>query len=214
MSASRRVAVAAALICLFIFPVAAFAQSNSAPSHNPGFMLRYTVGPSFIRTGQALDLPGDPKYFVQGPAVDMSLAAGFALSRGFAIHGTALFWRGFNPKLKGEVAGLTTNSETADTKLTNFGIGGGLTTWTPGNMYFSLSVVASMLRVEIQDYRADTKWGIGAEALLGKEWWLGHNVGLGLALAGTFHFIPDKSEDRTSGLMGYSVGPRISLTFN
>ena len=214
MSTSRRIAVAAALTLLVIFPAAAFAQTANAPSHNPGFMLRYTVGPSFIRTGQSLDMPGDPKYFLQGPAVDMSLAAGIAFSPGFALHGTALFWRGFNPKLKGEIGSLSTSGDTTDTKLTNFGIGGGFTAWTPGNLYFSLSVVASMLRVEIQDYRADTKWGLGAELLLGKEWWLGHNVGLGLARAGTFHFIPDKSEERTSGLMGFSAGPRLSLTFN
>lgn len=208
---------------LMLVPTLALAQGQTTPQvtdeahrephHDTGLMLRYTVGGSYARTSQKFDTIGNPKYHVHGVAVDMSLAGGFALSENFALHGTALFWRAFNPKAKGDFAGLSGEIDTKDTALTNFGIGGGFTTWSNSNMYFSLSVVASMLRTEVKEQRSDTKWGVGGEVLIGKEWWLGGNFGVGVAAAGTIHYIPDGS-DNAKPLIGFSAGPRLSLTFN
>lgn len=190
------------------------ADTGSDAGHESGLMLRYTVGGSYARTGQKFDTIGNPKYHVHGAAVDMSLAAGFALSDSVAVHGTALFWRAFNPSAKGEFGGLSGTVDTENTSLTNFGIGGGVTVWTGSNLYFSASVVASMLRVEIQDERADTKWGVGGELLVGKEWWVGDSFGIGVAAAGTIHYIPDNDLEDAKGLVGFSVGPRLTMTFN
>lgn len=207
-------ATMAALATFALVPTLAFAAPTQAePTHEAGLMLRYTVGGSYARTGQSFDTVGKPKYHVHGVAVDMSLALGVAFSDNFAVHGTALFWRTLKPKAKGSFAGLSSEMDVEDTSLTNFGIGGGFTVWSHSNLYFSLSAVASMLRVEVREQRSDTKWGIGGEALIGKEWWVGGNLGVGVAAAGTIHFIPDK-RDNASGLLGYSVGPRFSLTFN
>lgn len=231
MNAARIPASLAGLATLALVPALAFAAptetttvyrdgssqtvvTDDEPSHESGLMLRYTVGGSYARTGQKFDTVGTPKYYVHGVAVDMSLAAGVALSSGFAVHGTALFWRALKPKAKGDFAGLSAEIDISDTSLTNFGVGGGFTAWTNSNLYFSLSAVASILRVEVREQRSDTKWGIGGEVLIGKEWWLGHNVGIGVAAAGTFHYIPDKKLEDAKGLIGYSFGPRLSLTFN
>lgn len=184
-----------------------------AQSHESGLMLRLTAGASYARTGQKTDLPGSPKYHIAGAALDTSVAAGFALSENFAVHATGTFWRAFKPKAKGDLGPFSSSGVLKDTNLTNFGIGGGFTAWTNGNMYISLSVLASMLRAKYNEDKIDTNWGIGGELLLGKEWWLGGNVGIGLAAAGTIHHIPD-SRDKLKGNLGYSVGPRLSITFN
>lgn len=223
MNAKMTTTLVAGLATLALAPTLALAQGTSSasasvdarPTHSTGLMLRYTVGASYARTGQKFDTIGDPKYHVHGPALDMSLAGGVALSQSFALHATALFWRTFNPKAKGEFGGISSSTDITGTELTNFGIGGGMTFWSRSNVYFSLSAVASMLRVEVEDYRQDTKWGIGGEVLIGKEWWLGQNFGMGFAAAGTIHYIPDgNNDDAASGLLGFSVGPRLTMTFN
>lgn len=183
-----------------------------AQSHESGLMLRLTAGASYARTGQKATSP-DAKYHIAGAALDTSVAAGFALSPNFAIHATGTFWRAFKPKAKGELGPFSSSGVLEDTNLTNFGIGGGVTAWTPSNMYVSASFLASMLRAKYNDDKIDTNWGIGGELLIGKEWWLGGSVGIGLAAAGTIHHIPD-SRDNLKGNLGYSVGPRLSLTFN
>lgn len=192
---------------LMILPNVAMAE------HEPGLMLRLTAGASYARTGQKADLPGDPKYHIAGAALDSSIAAGFAFSEGFALHATGTFWRAFKPKAKGDFGPFSSSGVLEDTNLTNFGLGAGFTAWTSGNMYVSMSVLASMLRAKYNEDKIDTDWGIGGEVLIGKEWWLGENVGLGVAAAGTIHYIPNKQDD-VSGSLGYSVGPRLSLTFN
>lgn len=200
----------ALLVCagFLVAPAIAMAQD-----HSSGFMLRYTAGAAYARTGQKADLPGDPKYNISGAALDMDLAAGFALSPNFAVHATGTFWRAFSPKVKGDFGPFSMEGKADDANLTNFGIGGGFTAWTNSNMYVSMSVLASMLRAKYNDDESDTDWGIGGELLIGKEWWVADNVGLGLAAAGTIHYIPTKQDD-VRGNLGYSVGPRLSITFN
>lgn len=203
-------------------PALAFAQDGTthdgthtdAPSHSPGLMLRYTVGAGYARTGQKFDDGAlKSKYSVSGVAVDMSLAAGVALSENFAVHGTALYWQAFSPTAKGEFGGLSASTSVDDSTLRSFGLGGGITGWFASNMYISTSVAATMLRAEVENYSGDTKWGIGGEVLLGKEWWVANGFGIGVAAAGTWHVIPD-GKDNNSSLMGYTAGARLSLTLN
>lgn len=205
-----RTSLIALLVCAGFIAIPTMAM---AQDHSTGFMLRYTGGASYARTGQKADLPGDPKYNISGAALDMDLAAGFALSENFAIHATGTFWRVFKPKVKGDFGPFSAEGKVDDANLTNFGIGGGFTAWTNSNMYFSLSVLASMLRAKYNDDDIDTDWGIGGEFLIGKEWWVAENVGFGLAAAGTIHYIPTDKDD-VRGNLGYSVGPRLSITFN
>lgn len=205
-----------------VLPAVSFAADNDysasssgdeARHHSPGLMLRYTVGGSYARTGQSFDTVGKPKYHISGAAVDMSLAAGVALSNNFAVHGTAMYWQAFKPKATGEFAGLSASTSVDDSTLRSFGLGGGITAWFANNMYFSTSVAATMLRSEVADYKGDTNWGIGGEVLLGKEWWVANGFGVGVAAAGTWHFIADGKDDRNP-LVGFTAGGRLSLTLN
>jgi|SRR5690625_143408 len=200
----------ALLVCLGFLALPAFAM---AQDHDTGFMLRYTAGASYARSGQKADLPGNPRYNISGAALDMDLAAGFALSENFAVHATGSFWRAFNPKVKGDFGPFSVSGDTDDASLTQFGIGGGFTAWTASNMYVSASILASMLRAKYNGDEADTDWGVGGELLIGKEWWVADNVGFGLAAAGTIHYIPT-DKDNVRGNLGYTVGPRLSITFN
>src|SRR5690625_201747 len=101
----------ALLVCLGFLALPAFAM---AQDHDTGFMLRYTAGASYARSGQKADLPGNPRYNISGAALDMDLAAGFALSENFAVHATGSFWRAFNPKVKGDFGPFSVSGDTDD----------------------------------------------------------------------------------------------------
>lgn len=207
---TEKVAMLAASL-LLLAGLAIPMQASAAPegSHDTGFMLRYTAGGSFARTSQkAKDV--DAGVYLQAPAVDMDLALGYAFTRSFAIHATAGYWQMFNPKVGGNLGGVSGETD-VDAKIQNAAFGGGVTAWTPGNVYFSASLMAAMLRGTYNGSQTDTDWGVGLDLLLGKEWWLSDNVGLGLAAGGTVHYIPTSGDNH---LLGFSVGPRLSLTIN
>src|SRR5690625_7729134 len=129
-----------------------------AQDHDTGFMIRYTAGASYARSGQKADLPGNPRYNISGAALDMDLAAGFALSENFAVHATGSFWRAFNPKVNGDFGRFSVSGDTDDESLTLFGIGGGFTAWTASDMYVSALILVSMRCANYYGFVAVTDW--------------------------------------------------------
>lgn len=217
----KGIVVCSAAFLLLTAPLAASAQSQSSydhegpRTHNPGFMLRLTSGIGYGRTTQRFN--EDTRFRLGGPVVDSSAAIGFALSRGFAVHGTVGYSYVLKPKVTGEIGGFGTTAELDDARLAHLLAGGGITLWMGGNTYLTTSVGGVRTTMEYRGIDLkDDAWGLGGELLLGKEWFLGSAVGLGVAVGGSWHITPAKGGrfDDLDALRGFTAGARLSLTFN
>ena len=190
-------------------------SSDSSPNHHSGLMLRVTAGAGYANTGFRERIVGsDVSFGAYGPTLELDAALGGVLFRNFAIHGTVQYWAAPNPNLRVRSGSYTIDGSTSDdTMLSGLLVGGGVTAWLgESNVYGSASLGAVMLRAENDRFREDSDWGFGGQALLGKEWWLGSSLGIGLAAAFSWHVTPETST--SPSLRGYTAGGRLSFTLN
>jgi opacity protein-like surface antigen len=88
-----------------------------------------------------------------------------------------------------------TSTIASGSSLVEGGIGPGMAYYfQPVNIY--LSVTAGFSKVQIQDSNtqnvlASTNWGFGLSTMLGKEFWVSDNWGLGVALQFHYGSMPD-----------------------
>lgn len=84
--------------------------------------------------------------------------------------------------MKGKKTGVVSNDG-----LNIFVIGGGLTYYFPENFFASASVGASDISVSINgtDYVSTLDAGFAFNLSVGKEWWVGNQIGIGIEFAYT-----------------------------
>lgn len=200
---------AAVLLGLFIsaawlaaWPASAAAQGRD---HEEGFFLRLSGGFGSART-EVTDGGSTTSY--SGPAADGNFAIGGIVAPNLALHGTLFGWGIANPDVE---TGL--GSFQADGDLSLGAFGGGVTYWfMPVNLYLSGSIGAGKLDYSEGNVTSRSSYGFIADLTLGKEWWVGENWGLGVALGLTMHSIPD--DDTEDNWSGGSVALRFSATMN
>lgn len=206
--------VLAGALIVTSLPLAAAAQDYE---HRPGFLLRLTGGIGYARTTQVPSGDLDVKFHLGGPNLDTSVALGFALGDSFALHATGGAYYVISPKVTGEVGGFGSSTTLDDASFRQYLIGLGFTTWFSGNVYLTASVGGANIGIKYDniDYKDDA-WGLGGELLVGKEWFLGPAFGIGFAVGGTWHVVPEKDGRLRDidALRGFSAGARLSLTFN
>jgi hypothetical protein len=110
---------------------------------------------------------------------------GFAATFGFAAGGAI----SENNILAVHVWDTVVTSPTASSGGSSAGIDGSVTLWAIGpeythytndNLYFAISPSLSRMSVSSGGSSADTNFGFGLRAGLGKEWWVSDHWGLGL----------------------------------
>lgn len=209
--------IAAGALLMLSAPAIASADYSEGYEHRPGILLRLTGGIGYARTTQTPAENVDLKLHLGGPAIDSSIALGAALGEAWGIHATFGAYYVISPKASGEFGSFGSSTELEDASFRQYLIGGGITAWFSSNMYFTASVGAANIGIKYDqlDY-ADDAWGLGGEVLVGKEWFLGPALGLGFAVGGTWHIVPEKEGrlDDFNALRGFSAGARLSLTFN
>lgn len=131
---------------------------------------------------------------------------------------------GENLILFGEASGVTLTDPTAkfgatevemdDLKVNSSTFGVGLTYYfMPSNIYLSGSLLAAMATAEFDNQKGESDTGFGFRFSAGKEWWVGNDWGIGVALYGCYSSVPEKDNDAIT-ITTTSFGVAFSVTFN
>jgi hypothetical protein len=159
------------------YPPAAY-QSQPAPGshHHDGFFLRFLAGFGYTSMGADLG-PSDTK--ISGGGGGFALAIGGALTPSLILFGELLQSIAVEPKF--EVGDASATAQDASASIV--GIGAGLAYYLSNNLYLSGTLAFSQISLQDADNQevADTEFGPGLSLVIGKEWWVSANWGLGVA---------------------------------
>ncbi len=155
-------------------PPAAYGADPNAHRHD-GFYLRFFLGLGY--TSMNLE---DADLTVSGVGGAFGIAVGYAVSENLIIFGELFDDIAVNPEIK--MGGMTLDTE--DVNAGVVAIGAGIAYYIqPSNIYVSGTLSWGQLTVQ-QDGRevGESDFGPGVSLMVGKEWWVSNNWGLGAAL--------------------------------
>jgi hypothetical protein len=169
-----------------------------------GFYLRLAAGPGYAQLTE--DIMGSD-FELSGLASCFRIQIGGTVSENLIIYGEMGGVVTYNPDFK--LAGET--FETSETQMTMSDFGPGLTYYfMPANIYLSFSALLSSVRLKVDEDESDSDPGFGLNAMVGKEWWVGDDWGIGAAFY--IYFSTMNDEDNT--INNFSIGALFSATFN
>ncbi len=191
-----------AVFGLSLLASSAWAQRD----HDGGFFMRISAGPGYASSSENLS----PEVTLSGVSGDFNMAFGAVITENLAVHATIFGWNVVSPDV--ESGGVS--AELSDTSLSLAAFGAGVTYYLgDSNFYVTGSAGAGKLSLDIDILgTVDSDVGFAADFAVGKEWWVSDKWGLGVALGGGFHSIPDSNSDLS--LTGGSFGLRFSATMN
>jgi hypothetical protein len=151
-------------------PVAAAAAPAEEPQRS-GWFVHADFGAGYLRTTGSR---GGSSFSSQGAAISVSLALGWAPSEEWAIALEGLGWKS-----------LTSSGLGQNTSVELQALGLNVTHYfTPADVFATVVVAGTRLAITTDSDDAEigsSSIGFGFKALLGKEWRIGPNFGLGLA---------------------------------
>jgi hypothetical protein len=182
-----------------------------------GFYLRLQAGVGYLTTSASYQ--GSTQN-MSGPGVSYSAAFGGAIAPNLILYGEVLGMIVPDPSVS--YGGVSTTS--SGTTMALVGLGPGLAYYLePTNLYLSGTVTLSHLEVSYNYYSDDYYYsdytpstesytGVGFSAVVGKEWWVSTNWGLGAALQ--FHFASMQDDNSDVWMTSYGFALLFSSTFN
>jgi hypothetical protein len=179
-----------------------------------GFYLRLQLGYSFLTSVSANVAGVETSY--SGNGVGMGMAIGAAIVPNLIVFGTGFLSGGFGST-------LSVGSFHADSgqDLNLYGLGAGVAYYfQPINMYLAAAVSGMKADLTPTDQTASnhattnlTRTGPGVQLLVGKEWWVSENWGLGIAAEILFSSMPDATDPSTTW-RGSAFNLVFSATYN
>jgi hypothetical protein len=167
-----------------------------------GFFLRLNLGPSWSSVSR-------PDYKWSGFGLGMGLAVGGSLVENFSLH--ADFQNTVLPNPTQRAFGAKSDFN-ADIVFESMGIGATYY-FMPVNIYVSGSVGLGLLVFEDDGGQSkDTSGGLALNGMVGKEWWVGSDWGLGLAAQLLFIRVKDYVDDRHMNALAINL--LFSATYN
>ena len=184
-------------------------NDDSKHKHD-GFYLRLTTG--FGGTAAIEDYEGD-EITISGASSNTTIEIGYALRENFIVNLDMFGGVMVDPELgiNGEVIGET------DAEVTISNLGLGLTYYImPSNFYLSGSFGLSIAQIETDYTTFETDLGYGLNIMVGKEWWVSDNWGIGIATHLFYSRVPDKDDliEEELYLNTASIGILFSATYN
>ena len=175
-----------------------------------GFFIRLTPGLGYSNFTE--DIQGIDVFEFSGLSSASRLQIGGAVSQNLIIFGEFGAIIQFDPSMKL----LGQSVDVTDVQLTISDFGGGITYYImPANIYFALSLLVSQVTLEIQGNKAETESGFGFNVLIGKEWWVGDDWGLGIAGFGYYSTMDDKTVNGiTPSISNTAFGILFTVTYN
>lgn len=184
------------------------AHAQSQPTTHDGFMLRLALG--FGYESLSIDDGVGTELTASGFGVGSSIALGGVVARNLAINADLFASTVFSPNISENGVDL---GEAQDTSVSLYGIGVGLTYWVmPLNLYLAGSVGISQATVEIQGLSFDADWGLAINAMIGKEFWVGREWGVGFAAQLLWANVPTVTDEASSSYLAFNI--LFSATYN
>jgi hypothetical protein len=179
------------------------------PPEHDGFFLRMHFGGGAL-TVSGRNSAGQRTTFVGGSA-SLGIAAGVSIAEDVILFGNLFVSAADGPTIN--TAGATGTSRGS---AAMGGAGAGLTYYfMPANVYISgaLAAVVFSLDDALGNTVYSSNTGLGFQAMMGKEWLLAPEWGMGFAVEATFASMRDKN-DPTVYWDGSAVALLFSSTFN
>jgi hypothetical protein len=192
------------IVPLFLCPAVAFAQDQPR-AHGDGFFLRLAPGLGYAAS--EVD-DGSLSLKFSGFSGSFDVAGGYFVSENLALHVSSGYWKLVDPKV--ELDGSEIGMQDLSFHLLKYGLG--LTYYVGrSNVYLTGSVGLAKLEAELEGETYGTDTGFSAEVGVGKEWWLGSRLGIGVAALVNYHSVPS---DLTEPFRGTSFAVQLSATLD
>ncbi len=172
-----------------------------------GFYLRMGLGPGFGRVGLS---SGGEELTMSGAMFSSSIGIGGAIAPNLILYGGLVDTSIVSPDYK--VDGTTVTENGSSILIT--GLGPGVAYYImPSNVYVAGTLMLTRVSQASPNGRvALSDWGPGLEGLVGKEWWVSDNWGLGVAAQIILARVGSKVDDGAFGVV--AGGLLFSATYN
>jgi hypothetical protein len=178
--------------------------------HQGGLFVRLTAGLGYL---YASETAGGASYHYSGLGGTASAAIGGVIAPNLILFGEILGTSAVDAEFTG---GGSSGYPGVDVTL--FGFGPGIAYYLePGNVYLSATLAFSKLsfsntNYDYYSYAEDTDLGIGGSFMVGKEWWVGRHLGMGVA--GMLHLASMRDSYYDTRLTATAFSVLFSLSFN
>jgi hypothetical protein len=169
-----------------------------------GFYLRLQIGVGYMTARHGTST-------MTGTGIGVGGAIGGMVIPNLALFGTFLYHQVRSP-----TTDFYGSTGTYSGNLTSETFGGGLAYYLePSNVYFSAAAVATS--AGLYDMGNNKMWtsnrGLGFDLMIGKEWWVGRDWGLGFAAEVTGAWMTD-TDNHPSTWATFTYGMLFSATYN
>lgn len=184
------------------------AGAVSRPETHDGFLLRFSLGLGY----EGLDISDGEgsEVGLSGFGLSGSLTLGGVVANNLAIHGDFFGLAAVSPNvsLNGRHIG-----EARDSSVSLSGFGVGITHWVmPLNLYLSATLGLAKATIDVQGDAFEADWGLALRAMIGKEWWVADEWGIGIMAELTWSKVPTELDDSSASFVGVNFG--LSVTYN
>ena len=207
-----RLTFKAAPAALFFVATAA----HAAPETHDGFALQMSFGPAAQAWQLNFDTSaGAQEYEVTGGGVMMDFAIGGALTENLILFGQLGVVSSVGPELSIKSESSSSVHSDDDVAASTAVLGVGLMYYfSQINMFFGASLVRPSLELTFDNTSVRSESGGGLHLRLGKEWWVGDEWGLGLALHAMGGRIPAQDEAKGEDWEISTFALTLSATYN
>lgn len=196
------------LLLAFVCAVVAtslFCKNAQAEAYvHDGFFLR--LAPGFGWNSTSSDTGGNTEK-LSGTSGLFNFAIGGAVAQDLILQLDVSGVSTSNPKVTGQTANVTDST----TSL----VGIGMTSYFPSNYYITGAVGMAQSSKKVNGAKHETDNGYGANVMLGKEWWVSDDWGIGIAGQFLYTVCPEKTSSGTKpDVKSMSYGILFSATYN
>jgi hypothetical protein len=181
-------------------------KANAEEHKHDGFFLRLAPGLGGFSASETL---GTNELEVSGRNGLFNFSIGGALTENLILHLDTSGMSSSDPTIK-----MNGQSGTTNGKLSTSVIGVGLTSYFSSNVYLTgaIGIARTTYKSNGSTFETDSGWGINL--MLGKEWWVSENWGLGVAGQFLYTTCPDPVGNGTTvDLITTSLGVLFSTTY-
>lgn len=197
----------AAIVLGLVVVATTTSDASGAFRTHDRFYLRMLFGGGYTN----MKANSKPETTLDGGSMWVSVALGGEIGENLILYGETFGTTVFGPTLRyGEV-----EQEADEDVATSYsGIGPGIAYYfMPANLYVSgTATLAKMTLKQDNERIAETEMGFGLNAVIGKEWWISDNWGLGLAVGACGGWMNDQGGSPRWSV--YSVNVGLSGTYN